>query len=117
MTGEEHAATMDAVAYWKQFPVTWDPSEAGDYVWGIVEHLGEVKIRDEWIPEIRIRTGDGVLVKVLASQKRLLAQLVELKPRVGDRIKIRYDGEDQRSAPGMRPTQRWTVGVRNGVTE
>ncbi len=120
-TPSDHAAAADAVAYWRQFPVTWDPEEPGETVRGKVEHLGEAKTRDgdgdRWVPRVQIRTDSGQLVTVLASQKRLLAKLVKLKPRVGDPILIQYQGDDGRAAPGMSPTQRFFVAVRDEVGE
>jgi hypothetical protein len=113
----EHAANMDAVAYWRQFPVTWDPDEPGETLVGKVEHLGETKLRDSWYPRVQVRTEAGELVTVIATQKQLLAKLVAAKPRVGDRIKIRYEGPAGHAAPGMNPTLRYSVAVRNSVTE
>lgn len=112
----EHAANMDAVAYWRQFPITWDPDE-GETLTGTVEHLGEIRLRDNWYPKIQIRTDLGELVTVIATQKQLLAKLVTLKPKVGDRIKIRYEGPAGHAAPGMNPTLRYSIAVRNSVTE
>ena len=122
LTPAEHAEIADADAYWKQFPVTWDPQAEGETVRGIVSHRGEAKVRDpdtdggfRWVPRLQIKTPNGILVTVFASQKRLLNALVKLRPRVGDPIFIRYLGEDKRSAPGMNPTQNFEVYVRDDV--
>ena len=108
-----HAEEMDAAAYWRAYEVkiAWDqPRE----VKGTVEALRETraKVTDPWTPRLAIRQDDGVLVIVDAYQQRLLAELVLAKPAVGDRIRIRYLGEDARSAPGMNPVKRFTVEVR-----
>lgn len=113
----EHAATTDAAAYWRQFPISWDPDEPGSILKGVVEHLGETKLRDQWYPRVQVRTDEGDLVTVIATQKQLLAKLVTLKPRVGDLIKIRYEGPAGQAAPGMNPTLRYSVAVRGAVTE
>lgn len=106
----------DAVAYWRQFTVTWDPQEIGDTLVGHVVALLEYKTRDDHVPKLKIRTENGDTYFVIASQKRLLAGLHALKPKVGDPILIRYLGDEGRSAPGMSPTQRFEVRVREGVT-
>lgn len=116
-SADEHAATADAVAYWRQFPITWDPDEPGETLTGVVEHLGETKLRDTWFPRVQVRTEDGELVTVIATQKQLLAKLVTAKPRVGDLIKIRYEGPAGTAAPGMNPTLRYSLAVRGGVTK
>ncbi len=117
MTSAEYAASTDATAYWRQFPISWDPDEPGETLVGVVEHLGETKLRDQWYPRVQIRTDGGDLVTVVATQKQLLAKLVTLKPRVADRIKIRYEGPAGQAAPGMSPTLRYSVAVRQAVTE
>ncbi len=116
-TPAEHAASSDAIAYWRQFPISWDPDEPGETLVGTVEHLGETKLRDQWYPRVQVRTDGGDLVTVIATQKQLLAKLVTLKPKVGDRIKIRYEGPAAQAAPGMHPTLRYSIAVRNAVTE
>jgi len=105
-----HAAALDAAGFWRQFPATVsfvDPIRIA----GVIESLNEVKIRDEYLPKLRIRQDDGVLVIVTAGQARLLAELVRLKPAVGDRITIDYRGEADRAAPGMNRTKEFTVTV------
>ena len=108
-----HADAMDAAAYWRAYEVkiAWErPME----VVGTVEALRETraKVSDPWTPRLAIRQDDGVLVIVDAYCQRLLAELVLAAPAVGDRIRIRYLGEDKRSAPGMNPVKRFSVQVR-----
>lgn len=108
----DHAAEMHAAGYWRQFTATMDFLEPGETVVGTIEHLGEVKTRDGWLPRLHIRQDDGVLVYVNCGPKRLIAELIRLQPKVGDRIKIRYLGDEERSAPGMNPVRRFAVAVR-----
>jgi hypothetical protein len=108
-----HADAMDADAYWRAYEVkiAWEkPME----VIGTVEALKETRAKpgDPWTPRLAIRQDDGILVIVDAYQQRLLAELVLARPAVGDRIRIRYHGEDKRSAPGMNPVKRFSVQVR-----
>ncbi len=105
-----HAAAMDATNFWRQFPATVAFVEPRT-VAGTLEALNEVKVREEYLPKLRIRQDDGVVVIVTAGQARLLAELVELKPAVGDRITITYIGEAGRAAPGMNRTKEFTVEV------
>lgn len=112
VTPERHAAMSDAVAFWRQFTVTWDPQDEGDTVEGVVVALLEFRVRgSDSIPKLKLRADSGDTYYVLASQKRLLAKLHEARVAVGDKVKIRYDGEDSRSAQGMSPTQKFTVWV------
>lgn len=110
-----HVEDMDAVAYWRAYEVkiAWEkPTE----VVGTLEALRETrpKASDPWTPRLAIRQDDGILVIVDAYQQRLLAELVLAKPAVGDRIRIRYLGEDKKAAPGMNPVKRFSVQVRPG---
>lgn len=114
-TAEDHAAIMDAVQYWRQFEVIWDPDRVGEEIVGVVEHLGEEAYREARHPKLKIRSDNGELTIVVASQKRLKAKLRRLQPKVGDRIRIRYDGVDPTSAPGMHPTQRYSVGPARDI--
>lgn len=109
-----HAHEMDAVAFWRAYEIkiAWEkPIE----VKGTVEALRETraKVSDPWTPRLAIRQDDGVLVIVDAYQQRLLAELVLAQPAVGDRIRIRYLGEDKKAAPGMNPVKRFSVQVRS----
>ena len=115
MTPAEHAATADAVAFWRQFEVTWDPQEQGDAVIGTVTAYKDVKLGGRLYPEVSIRSDVGNPVVVLATQKRLVGLLVKRRPRVGDRILIEYQGEDDTAARGFSPTQRFRVLVRGEV--
>lgn len=117
MTADDYAATADAAHYWNQFPIDWRPDEAGDCIVGTIEHLGEQKVIEGFAPRLKIRTDDGEIVHVVATQTQLLAKLVRLKPRVGDRIKILFEGESKTSMPGFKPTHIYRVAVRSAVTE
>lgn len=114
-----HADAMDAKQYWAAYEVraAWEkpPTE----IVGTVEALRETRAKpsDPWTPRIAVRLDDGVLVIVDAYQQRLLAELVLAAPAVGDRIRIRYLGEDKKSAPGMNPVKRFSVEVRRGAAD
>jgi hypothetical protein len=99
-----------AQQYWLQFNSTLDFLEPGDEVVGVLEGLYEVKLQGEYVPRLKIRRDDGQGVFVIAGQKRLLAELVRHRPVVGDRIRIRYVGEEK-AAPGMSPTKLFLVAV------
>jgi hypothetical protein len=111
MTASASRSKLDAVGYWRQFPVTahfLEPMEID----GTLIELAEHKARDEYIPKLRIQQDDGTVVIVIAGQTRLQAELVKHAPAVGDRITISYTGEARRAAPGMNPTKEFTVTVR-----
>jgi hypothetical protein len=108
MTGRSQ---VDAVGYWRQFPVTahfLEPMEIN----GTLIELAEHRTRDEIIPKLRIQQSDGTVVIVIAGQTRLQAELVKHGPAVGDRITITYTGEAARAAPGMNRTKEFTVAVQ-----
>lgn len=115
--GDRHAARMDGHHYWRQFTVDWQPSEPGDMLMGRIEALGEVVYRGTPYPKLTIRCADGKSRAVAAFSKALLEGLVALEPVVGDVIKIRFDGEDPPSARGLQPAQRWSIKIRDAVTD
>jgi hypothetical protein len=116
-TPDEYASTSDATQFWNQFPADWRPDHPGDTVVGTVDWYGERKVIDGIAPVIRIKTDDGDLVNVVATQTMLLIKLKKLKPRRGDRIKIQFDGIEPSSNPRLKPAHRYLVAVRSGVTE
>lgn len=107
-----HADVMDAVAYWRQFVVAFYFDTAGDELVGTVRRLLEERTRDEYVPKIEVLTKDGRVYTVTAHQARLRAELVREAPAVGDAIKITYDGEADRAAPGMNKAKEFTVAVK-----
>lgn len=113
-----HAEEMDAVAYWRAYEVKIAWEKPGEVI-GTVEALRETraKVSDPWTPRLVIRQDDGQQVIVEAYQQRLLAELVLAKPAVGDRIRIRYLGEDKSAAPGMSPVKRFAVSVRRADSQ
>ncbi len=112
MTG--HADAIDAVAYWRAYEVKMAWEKPGQEILGTIEALRETRAKpsDPWTPRLAVRLADGVLVIVDAYQQRLLAELVLAAPAVGDRIWIKYLGEDTRAAPGMSPVKRFKVKVQ-----
>lgn len=112
-SADQHAAAMDAHAYWRNFAATWDPTEDDVELIGTLEHLGEKRLREEFFPWLKIRTDKGTLFEIIASQKMLRSELVRYRPRVGDRIWIKYLGVAKKAAPGMNPTQLYKVAVQD----
>lgn len=109
----EHARVMDGDGYWRQYEIKI-PFDRPCEVVGTVEGLRETRAKpaDPWTPRLAVRQDDGVLVIVDAYPTRLLAELVLNKPFVGDRVRIRYLGEDKKAAPGLNPVKRFTVEVK-----
>jgi hypothetical protein len=108
---------MDAAHYWNQFPVDWRPAEPGEILIGTVEKLGQRRSFDgDLVASVLVKTDTGEMVNLIATHVHLLNALKDLKPRVGDRIKVLFEGQDARSAPGFRPANRYQVAVRDGVT-
>ena len=119
MTVDEsrHAAVMDAAGYWRQFPITVRFDKAETEVIGRILDLQEVRVREEYLPKLRLQQKDGTVLIVVVGQTRLLAELAEKQPARGDWIKIVYHGEAKRAAPGMNPTKEFTVEVKRPGTQ
>lgn len=109
----EHARLMESAGYWQQFEIKVVFEKPLEIV-GVIEALRETRAKasDPWTPRLAIRQDDGVLVIVDAYPTRLAAELVLAKPYIGDRVRIRYLGEEEKSAPGMSPAKRFTVDVK-----
>lgn len=109
---------LDAFHYWRQFPVTVRFDQPDTEVIGRIIDLTEVKVREEYLPKLRLQQKDGTILVIIVGQTRLLAELAEKRPAKGDLLKIRYHGEGKRAAPGMNPTKEFTVEVRRpGATD
>lgn len=67
---------------------------------------------DAKYPSLHLRTADGLIRIVRVTQARLHERLAELLPNPGDRLWIRYDGEADKSAPGLSKTKEFTVQIR-----
>lgn len=107
-----HAALMDATGFWRQFVTTFYFDRPGDELAGALLWYGPATAKPDDPPQIRVQTKEGRVHEVTASQERLKAELCRLEPAVGDRIRIRYDGEAERAAPGMSKAKLFTVEVR-----
>jgi len=103
-------AAFDADAYWRQFPVTahfTEPMEETGTIIDLLEH----RAKDEIIPKLRLQREDGTIVNVICGQTRLQAELNKHRPKVGDLITIKYEGEAKQAAPGLNRTKEFTVTV------
>lgn len=107
---------LDAAHYWRQFPITVRFEKPDQEVVGRIVELTEIKVRDEYLPRIRLQQKDGTILIVVVGQTRLLAELADKRPAKGDWLKITYHGEAKRAAPGMNPTKEFTVEVKRPGT-
>lgn len=112
----EHARVMHSDGYWRQYEIKIAFDKPTEVV-GVVEALRETRNKpsDPWTPRLAIRQDDGILVIVDAYPTRLLAELVLARPAVGDRVRIRYLGEDTKAAPGLNPVKRFAVDVKRAA--
>lgn len=114
---DDYVKSSQAAQYWQQFPPDWRP-EPGEWIVGTVEKLNERKALDGgWAPLVQVHLDNGDRVNVFVTQTELLAKMVKCKPRVGDRIKILFEGTKPTPGPGMKPTNVYRLAVRDGVTE
>lgn len=101
--------------YWCQFEATVSFLERCE-VAGTIIGRGKLDTRDGAAPQLRIRLDNGYVVIVNAVQTRLLAELVRLRPAIGDRITIVYRGPAPKAAPGMNPTKEFDVTIHPHAT-
>ena len=107
---------LDAFHYWRQFPITVRFDKEEQTVVGRLTDLQEVRVREEYLPKLKLVQKDGTVLIIVVGQTRLLAELAEKRPAKGDWIKITYHGEAKRAAPGMNPTKEFTVEVKRPGT-
>lgn len=100
---------MDAAGYWKQFVVNFYFDQAGDTFQGTILELLYAK-KDE-PPRFKAQTPEGLVFVVVAQQARLKFELVKASPAVGDKVRITYNGEAEKAAPGMNKAKDFTVEV------
>jgi hypothetical protein len=96
--------------YWLKFPVTASYLEPC-VTEGTILELGEIKTAEGHFPRLTIKSPLGQTVIVNAVQTRLVSELVRLKPRVGDKIRINYRGPAKKAPPGLSPTKEFAVEV------
>lgn len=92
---------------WDGLEANWYPDAKGDQLLGVVETVTQEKGRFR----LGIRTQSGILRWVTAWQAHLQSELADWLPREGETIWIRYEGEDERSAPGRNPSKLFTVKI------
>jgi len=97
--------------YWSQFAHVWAFSDERPKVEGTLEGRRQEGPRDDPYPVLMVRTDSGYKIQVNATQTRLVAELIRLRPDIGDRITITYCGEASKAPPGMNPTKEFTVEV------
>jgi hypothetical protein len=96
--------------YWSQFAhvVQWDRTPK---IVGKLEGRRSEGPKDNPYPVLMLRTDNGYALQINVTQVRLLSELVRLRPDIGDRIEITYDGEAPKAPPGMSPAKEFTVHV------
>lgn len=109
--------------YWNQFIATVSWAAPCEVV-GTVEARSTIEgqpagkgQRRPVYPVLHIRLDNGRGVIVNGTQARLLELLTLHAPEIGDRIKIVYKGESDKSAPGFSPTKEFDVAVRRATSQ
>ena len=98
---------------WDDLPsgeyVKW--SEPGDTVVGVVvsKSIG-FDLNQRPCPQLTVRLDDGTDRIVSASQAQLAARLKELRPAVGQKVRIVYTGDERRE--GGKTLKLFTVDVK-----
>ena len=89
----------------------------GDHIEGSLVQLGVTDFggQADATPELHLRTENGAVVTVTASQTVLCSRLAEQAPEIGDYVSITYTGEDPKGArPGRSPAKLFDVIVKRG---
>ncbi len=75
--------------------VKWE--NQGDKVVGDVVDLtiGQ-SLQGDKVPQLTVRADDGTDTIITAAQARLKAEILRLKPGIGDRVSITYTGNEKR---------------------
>lgn len=95
--------------YLKRWPAPKTFIEAGDEIKGTLVAWDPLS---EKYPVLHIQTADGMVRIVRITQVRLHEQLVDLNPDLGDRLWIRYEGEEDKAMKGHSKAKRFTVEIR-----
>lgn len=79
-------------------PPIWKAVEVGDSVKGVVESVRDQedkKFGRGVFPVVTLVQDDGERVSIFAQQAGLKRGLAERNPQAGDRLGVRFDGEEQ----------------------
>lgn len=102
--------------YLKRWPAPKSFVNKGDEIDGILVAWDAMS---EKYPVLHLKTAGGLIRIVRVTNVRLHEQLADLDPDIGDRLFIRYDGDETKAAPGMTKAKKFTVERRarsNGTT-
>jgi hypothetical protein len=108
---------MDAAGFWRQFVTAFYFENPGDEIKGTLVKYRADGRGDDAVPCVTIQTATGRRHEVTAHQERLKALLQAAEPAVGDRIRIVYDGEAAKAAPGFNRAKLFTVEVRRAGSQ
>ena len=96
---------------WTEFASNWKKFDTvGDSVVGLIVATGMDEYMGKRYPVLTLQTDDGDTVNVPCTQKGLQARLAQLRPQVGVRIAISYQGDGD-ARPGQNPPKLFTVAV------
>lgn len=71
----------------------------------------------EKYPILHLRTADGLVRIIRVTQVRLHERLADLLPQEGDRLWIRYDGEEDKAMKGHNKAKKFTVEIRRNGSQ
>lgn len=100
--------------YLKRWPAPKTFTQAGDEIKGTLVAWDAMS---EKYPVLHIQTADGMVRIVRITQVRLHERLVELNPDIGDRLWIRYDGEEEKAMKGHSKAKMFTVEIRRNGSQ
>jgi len=96
---------------WSEFASNWKKFDTpGDSVVGLIVATGMDEYMGKRYPVLTLQTDDGDTVNVPCTQKGLQAKLAQVRPQVGTRIAISYQGDGD-ARPGQNPPKLFEVAV------
>ena len=97
---------------------TWNPTEAGQTISGVVLRQGEVSTNLGMVPFVDLWQGGTGRVRVMAYSSSLRHALSGAAAQIGDRLQVWFDGERVIDRVGHilhgRPYKRFSANVQRG---
>lgn len=99
-----------------QYPNAWIPVNEGDTLEGTVTAVKRAwsdqknsGTGDGWYPLLMVRTSDGVELGFHAFTTVTYREVIDQRPRPGEKIIVTYQGESNKSKPGQNPARLFSV--------
>jgi hypothetical protein len=113
--GKTHRDAINSHDYWREFIGVVYFDDEPFTLEGRVTELGRAKATldktEVWVPKVTLETDAGRTVEIPCRQARLRAEIIRLRPALGERLRIEYGGSAGRSVGAYSPAKQFTVSV------